>query len=706
MKPANELAVPVRKQRPRLLMLAYCFDMNGSMEDRNGWQRAVLAAEEFDVTVMYSPTVPVNELLANVPSHLPTSSIRFEPIEVHWIAGFLKRLEICFAVHYRAWHRLAYRKAKMLHTENPFQVSHLVTICGFREPGHVWQLDIPHVWGPLGGTHDFPKEFMGSLDIWNQVREKIRTAINRYQLNFCSRIRRAQQKSIVIAATAGAQSDLRLGSGLDPEIEIETGIDHTIDLPRTSHSGGRPLRLLWAGRLRAWKALPLLLHAIAQLPKTTDVRLRVLGDGSCKAEWKNLAMKLGIADKIEWHAWPTYAETLPHYKWADLFTFTSLRDTSGTGLLEALAAGCPIIGVNHQGAADVMTNQCSIGVSVSDWDTTVAGFRDGIERLANDSEEWLRLSHGATERASDYVWKTRSAAVFRAYRSIIAKENKEQYPAGNRITPQATVRSFEDDFYASTVLKLVERGRISTSDSVLVTAGGMRDQETWLACGFRNVTISNLDDRMIGNEFAPFAWSFQDAEKITLKDNSVDFVCIHAGLHHCGCPQAAILEMLRVARKGILLFEPYDNLVTRLGLRLGLGQRYETAAVYYNDFTHGGMRNGPVANYVYRFTKWELEKTVSTAYPEGPVDLEFVHALRVPWDQLKGRRNKIPYFLACLASPFLNLASFLVPEQGNGFAAFIAKRNDASPVWPWVARSTNGSCSANREWLSQQYKKQ
>jgi SAM-dependent methyltransferase len=243
------------------------------------------------------------------------------------------------------------------------------------------------------------------------------------------------------------------------------------------------------------------------------------------------------------------------------------------------------------------------------------------------------------------------------------------------------------------------------NDSILITAGGMRDKETWLGCGFQNVTISNLDDRMLGNEFAPFSWSFQDAEKIAMADNSVDFVCIHNGLHHCGCPQAAVLEMLRVARKGILLFEPYDNLVTRLGMRFGVSQKYETAAVFYSGFTHGGLRNGPVANYVYRFTKWELEKTVSTAYAEGPVEMEFLHALRIPWEQLKGRRNKIPYYMTCLARPILNIASRLFPEQGNCFAACIAKRTNESPLWPWVTRSSEGKYSANEDWLSTKYHK-
>jgi SAM-dependent methyltransferase len=272
-------------------------------------------------------------------------------------------------------------------------------------------------------------------------------------------------------------------------------------------------------------------------------------------------------------------------------------------------------------------------------------------------------------------------------------------------TPLALSRSFEDDFYGSTIQALMSQGRISTSDSVLVTAGGTRDKETWQQCGFHNVTISNLDDRMVGNEFAPFDWSYQDAEKLTTPDNSFDFVCIHNGLHHCGCPQAAILEMLRVARKGILLFEPYDNLVTRIGIRLGVGQKFETAAVFYNGFTHGGLRNGPVANYVYRFTKWEIEKTVSTAYPEGPVDLHFIHALRIPWEQLKGRRGKLPYYLTCLALPVLNLLNFTFPEQGNCFAAFIAKRTEESPLWPWVYRTSNGRCAANESWLSKKYAK-
>jgi ubiquinone/menaquinone biosynthesis C-methylase UbiE len=55
-----------------------------------------------------------------------------------------------------------------------------------------------------------------------------------------------------------------------------------------------------------------------------------------------------------------------------------------------------------------------------------------------------------------------------------------------------------------------------------------------------------------GDEFAPFSWSFQDAEQLSFEDEAFDYVFVHAGLHHCASPHRALLEMYRVARRGIM----------------------------------------------------------------------------------------------------------------------------------------------------------
>lgn len=58
-----------------------------------------------------------------------------------------------------------------------------------------------------------------------------------------------------------------------------------------------------------------------------------------------------------------------------------------------------------------------------------------------------------------------------------------------------------------------------------MVAGGEADREVFLAAGMRNATISNLDDRMHGDEFAPLRWSFQNAEHLGYPDGAFD-VCI------------------------------------------------------------------------------------------------------------------------------------------------------------------------------------
>lgn len=266
------------------------------------------------------------------------------------------------------------------------------------------------------------------------------------------------------------------------------------------------------------------------------------------------------------------------------------------------------------------------------------------------------------------------------------------------------MREPEDDFYEDVLARFIGQGILSPIDhTVLVVAGGQRDQQALMHHGFQAVTISNLDQRMTSTEYAPYSWSFQDGENLTFSDDSFDYCIVHSGLHHCASPHKGLLEMLRVARRGVLMFEPYDNLLTRLGVRLGIGQDFEHAAVFYNDCRFGGLRNTPVPNYIYRFTRREIRKTVVCGMPLGPYQFHFVHEMRVPWSQLKGRKNKL-YLAAAVASlPVLKTLTFLVPTMANCFAALVLKPELAAELHPWLTRDSDGQIVADREWLSARF---
>ena len=174
--------------------------------------------------------------------------------------------------------------------------------------------------------------------------------------------------------------------------------------------------------------MPLLLRALAILPAHVDYKLRVLGEGPCEADWKGLAEQLGIASRIEWVGWPAYRDTLPQYAWADVFAFTSLRDTSGTGLLEALAAGAPLLSVDHQGAADLVHAGCGLLVPVGDPAATIAGFARGVQALAADERLLKTLSDAALAEAYRYTWEPQRAALQDWYDAALAEAPEPARP--------------------------------------------------------------------------------------------------------------------------------------------------------------------------------------------------------------------------------------------------------------------------------------
>src|SRR5207302_8732370 len=128
----------------------------------------------------------------------------------------------------------------------------------------------------------------------------------------------------------------------------------------------------------------------------------VLGQGPLQRPWQRLAARRGVADRIQWMGWLPHAEALRQYEWADVLAFTSLRDTSGNVVLEALAAGVPVICLDHQGVHDIVTPACGIKVPVTTPRQVIAGLGQAVMALARDPKLGERLSEGARERAGDY----------------------------------------------------------------------------------------------------------------------------------------------------------------------------------------------------------------------------------------------------------------------------------------------------------------
>jgi hypothetical protein len=228
---------------------------------------------------------------------------------------------------------------------------------------------------------------------------------------------------------------------------------------------------------------------------------------------------------------------------------------------------------------------------------------------------------------------------------------------------------------------LVDRGWIQPQHTILVLAGGGFDRQVMLDGGLKNVTISNLDYHAGQRDYEPFAWKMIDAEKIDAEDNSYDWVTIHAGLHHLAVPAMGVCEMFRVARRGILCVESRDSLLMKLAVRVGLTADFELEPAFLTGGKVGGYRNGPIPNYVYRWTEREFEKVVNAYSPTHQHKFFYGYGFQVPVQRFAMAKNPAYRLMGSAISQATKLAEFTMPKQGNQFAFGVLKNVE---LHPWL----------------------
>lgn len=257
-------------------------------------------------------------------------------------------------------------------------------------------------------------------------------------------------------------------------------------------------------------------------------------------------------------------------------------------------------------------------------------------------------------------------------------------------------------FYLNTVNELIK----DKKSSILICGGGELDKSIFNKLGFINVTISNLDTRMKKDLYLPFQWKFENAENLSLKDNSFDFVIIHAAIHHASSPHKVVTEMYRVASKGILAFENRDSFTMKLLEKFNLTQTFEHAAVYFNNCIYGGMNNTEIPNYIYRWTEREIEKTIKSYAPYFEHNFKYKYGTAFPCSPELENRGKLKWIILKIAQPFFFFFAKIFPRQQNLFAFYIEKPNITNGrIFPWLKYDKKeNKIKFNKEWASKKYK--
>lgn len=147
-----------------------------------------------------------------------------------------------------------------------------------------------------------------------------------------------------------------------PVTEIPTGVDTRFfaggDGDRFRADNGLPADAPVAGhlgRLAPEKNLDYLARAVARtLSDRPEARFLVVGEGPGAETIKEIFEEAGCADRLMLAGRRTGQELADAYAAMDLFAFASLSETQGMVLVEAMAAGKPVVALDAPGAREVV----------------------------------------------------------------------------------------------------------------------------------------------------------------------------------------------------------------------------------------------------------------------------------------------------------------------------------------------------------------
>jgi glycosyltransferase involved in cell wall biosynthesis len=330
------------------------------------------------------------------------------PMRMGWTAGSTLR--------YFLWQWDCARAAAVLDQDHDFDILHHVSYGTLLGGSFLWRVGKPFVFGPVGGGQTAPPGFAAYFGkFW--AAEALRTLTIKvlWRLDWPA-LRAVRSATIVLASnreTAALAS--RMGARRVENMLSVYLPDQVIPAAPPSRDAYLPIRLLWVGRMLGRKAMRLTVEAVDRVPKDVPIELEMIGGGPLEDEFRHWLSSAQRTHPVHLRGTLPWQAVHEAYERADLFIFTSLRDTVGIQLLEAMAHGLPVVTLDHQGAAELVPEAAGIKVAVTSPDEVAQQVAAAIERLAASADLRERMGAAGYRRAREFVLSERIVNIEGAY---------------------------------------------------------------------------------------------------------------------------------------------------------------------------------------------------------------------------------------------------------------------------------------------------
>lgn len=414
-----------------ILVLAYAVSPYRGSEYSVAWNYIKKMSHEHKLTVIYGTSgehIGDIEEFEQYIKHNPIRNVKFIPVRPTRsgeLLNYFNRhniLKYSFYFAYNDWHKEVYKIAKHIVEQNKIDLIHYLTPIGYREPGYLWKLDLPYMWGPIGGFSNYPKKMMDSLPLSYKLKYSCRSIINNFQIRYSKRVYKAIKRAdLVLACTTENQNIINIRYDINVKYLPENGLleDAIIDEEKFENIENRTINIIFVGSLDGRKNTITLLQAIKYLNCRNSFHVDIVGDGPLFTQLVNFVKYNNLESIVTLHGKMKREDIFNLYNKAHINVITSLGEGNPTVILEAMKYGVPTLTIDHCGMHDTVTESTGFKIPVDSCENIAKNIANVLEEI-NINRDILKTKAFATlERSKNYLWDVRVRAFNQYYKDCI-----------------------------------------------------------------------------------------------------------------------------------------------------------------------------------------------------------------------------------------------------------------------------------------------
>ncbi len=433
--------------RLRVLACAFVCSPSGNSQLGHGeavlgWNLVTQLARFHEVHVLTHPSNREGIEKALQTQARPTLDFSYFDLP-RWV-GVLRKLQGCFQIYAYFWQIKAYFVARRLHRQKGFDAFHHLTYANDWAASFIGALlPIPYLRGPCGGAQKTPRQFLSEYAWHNRFWERVRASMGwvlRHDPFFLigqSRARKillCNRESLeAVPKRLRQKATLYPVNGISPEdlalIARRNGSGASRDSKATDPNAtvSKEFRVFSAARLIALKGYGLAIRAFKPFAeKHADAKMVIVGDGPDLARLQKLVRSLHLSDQVLFPGWMDRNALLADMCSCDVFIFPSLRDGGGAVVVEAMAAGIPVVCMDLAGPSLHITEECGIKIPALSPDKTIELMAGALERLYQDKDLRLKMGQAGRLHAEQvYSWDHLGERLLRIYEEVLGERAKE-----------------------------------------------------------------------------------------------------------------------------------------------------------------------------------------------------------------------------------------------------------------------------------------